>query len=159
MRILKTCIRFLGSIMSRIRFTIITNDRLWLYFSELAALACKSFFFFSSFVTKLAHIRVVHGARAAIAAWKCFGFWRTHKGTIAVLSGTVAVLRGISIAILLFAKFLNTKAMTQVNSKMKTQHEDNEEAHWDRSHEIHWIFSVKSKRMQWYLIQTAIKWI
>ena len=119
MRILKTCIRFLRSIMSRIRFTIITNYRLWLYFSELAALACKSFFFFSSFVAILAHIRVVHGARAAIAAWKCCGFWRTHGGTIAVLSRTVAVLIGISIAILLFAKFLNTEAMTLVTGEVK----------------------------------------
>ena len=150
----QTCGIFLRSMstMVWICWTLITDDRLWLW-SKLASFAWKGFIFFR-FVTILAHIRVVHGAGAAIATWKCCWLWLTYGGTI-----LIAVLRGISIAILLFAKFLNTKAMTQVNSKMETQHEDNEEAHWDKSHEMYWIFSVKSKRMQWYLIQTAIKWI
>ena len=62
-----TCIRFLRSIMSRICFTLVTDDRLRL-FSKLAALAVKSFSFFFPFVTILAHIRFVHSVRAAVAA-------------------------------------------------------------------------------------------
>ena len=112
----------------RIRFTLITNERLWSCRSYLAPLAWKSFTaFFCSFVTILAYIRFVHGVGAALAARKCCRFW-FHR------------------------RWVPPAAFTLIGSKMKTQNEDHEDG--KRSHEVNWIYSGWNDI--WYL-QTAIE--
>ena len=135
-----TCIRFLRSTMSRICFTLFTNKGLCFWF-DLAASAWKSFIFFC-FVAVHAHMHV-RGA-AAIAAWKCCGFWRSRGRTI---------LSGISVG-QLSAKFPQTflsKAMALVTVEVQ---DHKETQHGDRSPETNWKCC---KRMKVNLKRTVIK--
>ena len=116
----------------RIRFTLITNERLWSCRPYLAPLAWKSFTaFFCSFVTKLAYIGIVHGVGAALAARKCCRFW-FHR------------------------RWVPPAAFTLIGSKMKTQNEDHEDGKRSHADEVNWIYLL---RMKWYLISTNCNWI
>ena len=103
-----TCIRLLRSLV-RLCFTIITNDRLC-HRPEVAPLAGKSFIF-CSFVTRLAYIWLVRSARAAIATWKCCGFWWIPSG-----------ISGGKLSAKLPQSFL-CKAMALVTGEVQPQHE------------------------------------